>query len=94
AGATKIDHRSDIYALGATILRALAAAVDTSRITRTGRGHDVRALARCGCSAELVELVTAMLADDPAARPATWEDVISRSRHLPSGHRSEGGSAG
>ncbi|MBA3708288.1 MAG: protein kinase [Planctomycetes bacterium] len=90
AGAKRVDHRSDIYGLAATVLRALTVvAADTGRITRRKRPHDPHILAGRGFAPELVELLSAMLGEDPLLRPATWEDVISRSRSLPATHHRE-----
>jgi hypothetical protein len=72
--------------LGATICRALVGAHPGSdRVRRAdhARRLDVGAFADKGLSSELVDLVIAMIEEEPSRRPATWEEIIARSRHIP-----------
>ena len=85
-GAADLDHRVDIYALGATVFHALAGRppfagdnvwdVMVQKMERSPKSWPA-------VSRESVELVEAMMAPDPAERLPSYEDLIARIDRLP-----------
>lgn len=86
-GGGAVDHRADIYALGATVYHALTGAPPFDARTTAEllhqKAYDAPRLPAERCSEATADLVAAMLARDPAARPATYADLFSRIDKLP-----------
>ena len=81
-----VDHRADIYALGATVYHALAGRPPYEACTvwevMMMNNQSAPKLAR-PVSPESARLVAAMLATDPARRIADYDDLIRRIDALP-----------
>src|SRR5689334_15309944 len=85
-GAADLDHRVDIYALGATVYHALAGRppfegttvwdVMAQKLELTPRSWPA-------VSRESVELIAAMMAPDAAKRIGTYEELLTRIDRLP-----------
>jgi len=86
AAGQDVDHRADLYAFGVTLYELLAGEVpfregDIARHHRETPLPDVREKAP-DTPAELVELLQALMAKDPAGRPASAGDVAARLQRL------------
>lgn len=82
----RLDHRADVYALGATVAHALAGRPPFDGPTvwdvmEQKLGGDPRLDPTI--SAESAELIRAMMAADPNDRPATYEELVARIDRLP-----------
>ena len=81
----KIDTRSDIYSLGATLYALLtgkppAEGESTSAIVKKVRGEEPErpSVAQIGINEMFEDLVMEMLSKDPGARPSTPDLLIQR----------------
>jgi len=81
-----VDHRADIYALGATVYHALAGHPPYEGSTVwdvISKKSDSAPKLTGGVSAETTLLVAAMLVPDPTQRIADYDDLIRRIEELP-----------
>jgi serine/threonine protein kinase len=89
-GASHLDHRADIYALGATVFHALTGALpfDGSNIWSVA-AQKAAAAPRLGSqfSAASADLLAAMMHPDPARRVGTYAELIDRIDRLPKSPR-------
>jgi serine/threonine protein kinase len=91
-GQADLDHRVDIYALGATVFHALAGRppfagdnvwdVMVQKMERSPT-WDARGSGHTAVSRESIALVEAMMAPDPANRVGNYEDLLARIDALP-----------
>jgi eukaryotic-like serine/threonine-protein kinase len=82
----QVDHRADIFALGATIFHALAGQPPFEGPTIGDlMGQKVQRSPRLGppVSAESADLVAAMMAIDPDKRISSYEELLARIDNLP-----------
>lgn len=92
-----VDHRADIYSLGATMHRLLIGALPFSGSEHRSPAKYIRAITsrdaprvasqRADLPAELAEMIDRMLARDPLQRPANLHEVIRILEPLSQGHR-------
>lgn len=93
----KVDHRADIYALGATLFRLLTGSVPfdgfefNTPVKRlyglSGKSAPSVATRRTNLPAELVDLVDRMLSRDPHGRPQSMQDVADSLSSFSASHR-------
>jgi hypothetical protein len=81
----QVDHRADIYSLGATVFHALSGHPPFSGQTAWDIMTQKICSPRLGlpASAESIELVAAMMAVDPAERVGSYEELLRRIDALP-----------
>lgn len=76
-----LDHLADIYSLGATMFHALSGKLPFTESTiwemMSAKTNPAPRL-EPPVSAESIELVAAMMASDPADRPASYQELIAR----------------